>query len=142
MASEDQGKNVLRAGAIGAVGAAALGAVMMAPALGIYANLGLVSAGAGQAAPAVFLAALLCTLPTAVSYALISRELPSAGSAYTWLSEAVNPLVGTWIGLLLAATYFLSVILQPILFGLFSNELLVALFGYHAGYGTWLVGVL
>jgi amino acid transporter len=58
------------------------------------------------------------------------------------LCEAVSPIVGTWVGLLLVATYFISVILQPILFGLFSNELLVAVFGYQPGYGAWFVGVL
>lgn len=134
--------HVLKAGALGPFGAAALGAVMMSPALGIYANLGLISASAGKTAPAEFICALFLTLPTAISYAWIVREIPSAGSAYTWLCEAVNPVVGTWVGLLLVATYFLSVILQPILFGLFSNELLVALFGYHAGYGAWFAGVV
>jgi amino acid transporter len=115
---------------------------MMAPALGIYANLGLISASSGLVAPAVFLAALLCTLPTAVSYALIAREIPSAGSAYTWLSDAVNPWVGTWMGLLLIATYLFCVILQPILFGLFFSDLLSSLLHFQAGYGTWLIGVL
>jgi amino acid transporter len=115
---------------------------MMAPALGIYANLGLISASSGLAAPAVFLAALVCTLPTAVSYALIAREIPSAGSAYTWLSEAVNPWVGTWMGLLLVATYLFCVILQPILFGLFFEDLMVALFGLKASYWLWMAGVL
>ncbi len=132
----------LRAGAIGTFGIAALGAVMMAPALGIYANLGLIGAEAGRVAPAVFLLALCCTLPTAVSYALISREIPSAGSAYTWLSHSLNPVIGMWIGILVAAMYFFAVVLQPILFGLFFNELLSALFNIGTGYGTWLVGVL
>jgi amino acid transporter len=115
---------------------------MMAPALGIYANLGLVNAYAGEVAPVVFLLALACMLPTAVSYALIAREIPSAGSAYSWLSESVNPFVGTWVGLLLVATYFFAVILQPMLFGLFFNELLATLFHAHTGYGTWMLGVV
>ncbi len=132
----------LKASAIGAFGVAALGSVMMAPALGIYANLGLMSANSGITAPAVFLAALLCTLPTAISYALIAREIPSAGSAYTWLSEAANPFVGTWMGLLLVATYLFCVVLQPILFGLFFNELLAFLFNISTGYGTWMAGVV
>ena len=132
----------LKASALGLWSVAALGSVMMAPALGIYANLGLISANSGKAAPAVFLAALIFTLPTAVSYALIAREIPSAGSAYTWLSEAVNPFVGTWMGLLLVATYLFCVILQPILFGLFFNELLAFLFHIQTGYGTWMAGVL
>ncbi len=135
-------RDALKAGTLGSFGVAALGAVMMAPALGIYANLGLISADSGRVAPAVFMVALLLTLPTAVSYALISREIPSAGSGYTWLSESVNPLVGVWTGLLLVATYFFSVILQPLLFGAFLNELLTELFAWQAGYGTWLVGVL
>ena len=81
MPTVDDKAPTLQAGAISTLGIAALGAVMMAPALGIYANLGLIGAEAGRVAPAVFLLALFCTLPTAVSYALISREIPSAGSA-------------------------------------------------------------
>lgn len=132
----------LRAGAMSTLGVAALGAVMMAPALGIYANLGLIGAESGRVAPAVFLLALLCTLPTAVSYALISREIPSAGSAYTWLSDSLTPEIGMWIGSLVAAMYFFAVILQPILFGLFFNDLLSSVFGMQTGYATWLAGVL
>jgi amino acid transporter len=132
----------LRAGAMSTLGVAALGAVMMAPALGIYANLGLIGAEGGKVAPAVFLLALLCTLPTAVSYALISREIPSAGSAYTWLSDSLTPEIGMWIGSLVAAMYSFAVILQPILFGLFFNDLLSSVFGMQTGYGTWLAGVL
>jgi amino acid transporter len=135
-------ETTLKASSLGVISVAALGSVMMAPALGIYANLGLISASSGIAAPAVFLISLLCTLPTAVSYALIAREIPSAGSAYTWLSDAVNPWVGTWMGVLLIATYLFCVILQPILFGLFFSDLLSSLLHFQAGYGTWLVGVL
>jgi amino acid transporter len=124
------------------LGIAALGAVMMAPALGIYANLGLIGAEAGRVAPAVFLLALVCTMPTAVSYALISREIPSAGSAYTWLSDSLHPVIGRWVGILVAAMYFFAVVLQPILFGLFFNDLLGVRFHLHTGYGTWVVGVL
>jgi amino acid transporter len=115
---------------------------MMAPALGIYANLGLIGAESGRVAPAVFLLALLCTLPTAASYALISREIPSAGSAYTWLSDSLTPEIGMWIGSLVGAMYFFAVILQPILFGLFFNDLLSSVFHVETGYGTWLAGVL
>src|SRR5215469_753125 len=135
-------ETTLKASSLGVISVAALGSVMMAPALGIYANLGLISASSGIAAPAVFLISLLCTLPTAVSYALIAREIPSAGSAYTWLSDAVNPWVGTWMGVLLIATYLFCVILQPILFGLFFSDLLSSLLHFQAGYGTWLVGVV
>lgn len=142
MPANDKKSSALRAGSMSTLGIAALGAVMMAPALGIYANLGLIGSESGRTAPAVFLLALLCTLPTAVSYALISKEIPSAGSAYTWLSDSLSPQVGMWIGLLVAAMYFFAVVLQPILFGLFFNDLLSSVFQIHTGYGTWLVGVL
>jgi amino acid transporter len=114
----------------------------MAPALAIYANLGPISGAAGNIAPAVFLVALLCTLPTAVSFALITREIPSAGSGYTWLSAAVNRWVGIWLGLVLLATFLFCIILQPIVFGLFFNELLASVFHIPVGYGTWIWGVL
>jgi amino acid transporter len=84
-ASLAESTQLLKAQSLGVLTVAALGAVMMAPALGIYANLGLISASAGLAAPAVFLAALVCTLPTAVSYALIAREIPSAGIAFKFI---------------------------------------------------------
>jgi putrescine importer len=126
----------LKSNALGAFGAAALGSVMMAPALAIYANLGPISGAAGNIAPAVFLGALLCILPTAVSFALIAREIPSAGSAYTWLSTAVNRGIGTWLGLILLAMFLFCIILQPILFGLFFNELLASVFHVPVGYWT------
>ena len=135
-----QPTETLKASSLGVISVAALGCVMMAPALGIYANLGMISANSGPIAPAVFLAALLCTLPTAVSYALIAREIPSAGSAYTWLSDAINPWVGAFMGMLLLMMYLFCVILQPILFGLFFSDLASAVLGFQAGYGTWLVG--
>ena len=47
-----------------------------------------------------------------------------------------------WIGLLVAAMYFFAVVLQPILFGLFFNDLLASVFHVHTGYGTFLAGVL
>ncbi len=137
-----QARGGLRAGALGTLGAAALGMAMMAPALGIYANLGLIAGSAGSVAPAVFIVALLCTLPTALSYAFISREIASAGSAYTWLSESINPFVGTLVGLLLLATYFIAVLLQPMLFGLFFNDLLGAVLQMQTGYLTWAMGVV
>jgi hypothetical protein len=41
--------------------------------------------------------ALVVSLPTAISYALVNRELPSAGSAFTWSWKPTSPAVGTWV---------------------------------------------
>jgi len=118
-----------------------MGAVMMSPALGIYGNFGPMALTAGKTTPLVFLLALLATLPTAICYAMISREIPSSGSAYTWLWEAVTPAVGVWIGWLLAGFFVIVVFLQPLLFGLFFNDLVRAI-GFEAGYGMFMLGFL
>jgi len=129
----------LKKGALGIIGVAAMGAVMMSPALGIYGNFGPMALTAGKTTPLVFLLALLATLPTAICYAMISREIPSSGSAYTWLWEAVTPAVGVWIGWLLAGFFVIVVFLQPLLFGLFFNDLVRAI-GFEGGYGIFVFG--
>ena len=40
----------------------------------------------GPVVPLIFLVGLVGLLPTAISFALIAREMLSAGSAYTWLT--------------------------------------------------------
>lgn len=131
----------LKGGALGIIGAATMGAVMMSPALGIYGNFGPIALTAGKTAPLVFLIALLATLPTAICYAMISKEIPSSGSAYTWLWEAVNPAVGIWLGWILTVFFVIVVFLQPLLFGLFFNDLL-RIFGISAGYGTFIISMI
>jgi amino acid transporter len=131
----------LRKGVFGVIGVTALGAVMMSPALGIYGNFGPIALTAGQATPFVFLLALFITLPTAICYAMVSKEIPSSGSAYTWLWEAMNPYIGVWIGWLLYGFFIIVVFLQPLLFGLFFNDFM-RLLGFDGGYWLFLISVL
>jgi hypothetical protein len=65
--AKDSDTTILRAGALGKFGAIALGVGMMGPALAIYANLGPIAASAGITSPAIFLVALLLTLPSAAT---------------------------------------------------------------------------
>lgn len=134
------GAGKLKANALGLFGAAALGAVMMSPALGIYGNFGPMALSTGKAAPLVYLLSLLATLPTALCYALISREIPSSGSVYTWLWEAVNPVLGVWIGWILLGFFSIVVFLQPLLFCLFFNDL-IKFFGMTPGYGSLVISL-
>jgi amino acid transporter len=131
----------LKKGALGIMGVAAMGVVMMSPALAIFGNLGPMVKDGGQTTPFVFLIALLATLPTALSYAMISREIPSSGSAYTWLWETVNPSFGIWIGWLLGGFFIIVVFLQPLLFGIFFNDMMHTL-GVDAGFGLFVIGFL
>ncbi len=137
----EQGKTKLKTGAFGVIGVTALGAVMMSPALGIYGNFGPIALTAGNATPFIFLMALFITLPTAISYAMVSKEIPSSGSAYTWLWETMNPYIGVWIGWLLYGFFIIVVFLQPLLFGLFFNDFM-RLLGIDAGYGFFLISVI
>ncbi len=78
---------------------AGLGAIIMSPALGLYFNWGPMSIATGPIAPLIYMLALLISLPTAISYAMVSKEIPAAGQAYTWLWHAFRPEYGLWTGI-------------------------------------------
>lgn len=132
----------LERGVVGLAGAATMGAIMMAPALGLYGNWGPLALDVGVIAPFMFVIGLLIALPTAISYAVIARVMPSAGSAYTWLWRALTPGAGIFIGWILIAYYIVAVVIQPYIFGLYFNELMVFL-GITGidPYITYLLGV-
>jgi amino acid transporter len=131
----------LRANAMGWIGAAALGAIIMSPAGGIYFNFGPMVSAAGAVVPFVFILAMLASLPTALSFAVISREMPSAGSVYAWVWNATRPTLGLFVGWIFAGFYLLAMIVLPGIFALFFNEFL-SYFGIPTGFGTWVIGIL
>jgi amino acid transporter len=95
----------------------------VAPAIGLYATWGPIEATAGPVAPLVFLAALIITLPTVLSYASLSRHAPSAGAAATWLWVTVSPTAGLLAGLVMIAYFVMTAISVPLLFALFFRDL-------------------
>lgn len=114
---------------------------MLSPAMAVYLLFGANVLYAGKAGPLVFLIALAATLPTALSYALVARELPSSGSAFAWASTAINAPVGVTVGCITAIYYIMNVLLQPITFGIFSRDLL-ELAGWTRPFSAWAVGAL
>ncbi len=131
----------LRANSMGWIAAAAIGAIIMSPAGGIYFNFGPMVQKAGAVEPFIFLVALIASLPTALSFAMVAREMPSAGSVYTWIWNAARPSLGLFVGWILVGFYLLAMIVLPGIFALFFNEFL-NYFGLSTGYGTWAAGVL
>lgn len=123
------------------VGAALLGAIIMSPASGLYFNFTPTEATAGTVVPLIFLIAIFVTLPTALSYAALSRSLPSAGSAYTWVRQSIGPHAGVFAGWILNGFYLLAQIVLPGIGALFFNDIL-AQAGIPTGYFTWAIGVL
>lgn len=135
------GAEGLRRNSMTWVGAALLGAIIMSPASGLYFNFTPIEATAGRVVPLIFLIAIVVTLPTALSYAALSRSLPSAGSAYTWVRRAIGPNTGVFAGWILNGFYLLSQIVLPGIGALFFNDILGQI-GVPTGYFTWAIGVL
>jgi amino acid transporter len=114
----------LKRGAIGPIGLAALAIGILSPALGLYVLWPPIQSQAGPIAPLVYLCAMLVALPTAVSYAVLNAEAPSAGAGSTWLWRALSPSAGYLLGLIMLTYLLMSAIVQPLLFGLFARDLL------------------
>ena len=117
----------LKSDVIGLLGAATLGLVFMSPAMTLYGLFGPIFLAAGKLAPMAFVLALVATLPTAFSYAVLSRDHPSAGSTADWASQATGPKIGAWAGWLVFLYYLTNFIIQVVAVGLFFNELLLGL---------------
>jgi amino acid transporter len=96
--SENPSTPKLKSDVIGLLGAATLGVVFLSPAMTLYGLFGPTFLASGNAAPMAFIWALLATLPTAASYALLSRDFPSSGSAADWATRATGYRIGVWTG--------------------------------------------
>src|SRR5882724_1915305 len=114
----------LKPDTIGPWGLAPLAIGITSPAMGLYALWGPMQSAAGPITPLIFLAAMLMTLPTAISYAVLNRAAPSAGAASSWVWTAVNPPGGFQAGLLMTTYFLMAAIAQPLMFALFFQDLL------------------
>lgn len=117
----------LRKDTIGLLGAATLGMAFLSPAMTIYAVFGPLFLACGRAVPFSLMTALLATLPTALSYAILSRDHPSSGSTADWATQAAGHGAGAWVGWIVFLYYLTNNIVQVATGGLFFNELLLAL---------------
>src|SRR5262249_18333172 len=113
-----------KSGQISPLGLAALAIGILSPALGLFALWGPMQAAGGPITPLVYLGAAVLALPTAISYAVLNQEAPSAGAASTWLWRSISPAAGYLIGLTMATYFLLAALAQPLLFGLFFRDLL------------------
>ena len=117
----------LKSNVIGLLGATTLGVVFLSPAMTLYGLFGPIFLECGKAAPLSFVLALAATLPTAFSYAVLSRDFPTSGSVADWATRATGSRIGAWAGWLVFLYYFTNFIIQVAAAGLFFNELLLAL---------------
>lgn len=131
----------LKSDVIGLLGAATLGMVFLSPAMTLYGLFGPIFLACGNLAPMTFVLGLLATLPTAFSYAVLSRDHPSSGSVADWATRATGPRIGAWAGWLVFLYYFTNFVIQVVAAGLFFNELLVTLGAAWPGGVGFTVGV-
>jgi amino acid transporter len=132
----------LKADVIGPWGLAALVIGVTSPAIGLYATWGPIEGTAGPVAPLVFLAALVITFPTVLSYASLTRHAPSAGATATWLWTTVNPTTGLIAGLVMMIYFVMTAISVPLLFGLFFRDFLDWLRVPTSGMSAWVTGLV
>jgi amino acid transporter len=131
----------LQANALGLLATAALTAAYMAPALSIYGLFGPMTEQVGVAVGFVMLIGMLMILPSAVSFGMLAREMPTAGGVYAWASRSLGPAIGIWAGLNTASYYVLTVFFPPIIFGQFFNAFL-SMVGMHPNVWTWLAAAI
>jgi len=92
--------------------------------MGLYALWGPMQLATGPITPLIFIASMVLTLPTAISYALLNAQAPSAGAASTWLWQSLSPAAGLLAGLLMTTYFLMAAIAQPLMFALFFRDLL------------------
>lgn len=140
--ARDAGAQRLEANVIGPWGLAALVIGVTSPAIGLYATWGPIESMAGPIVPLVFLAALVITLPTVLSYASLNRHAPSAGAAATWLWVTVNPTTGLVAGLVMSTYFLMAATSVPLLFGLFFRDLLDSMHWGIPGMASLVAGLV
>jgi amino acid transporter len=116
-------KSKTQSAGIGLLGATTLGVVMLSPAMTLYGGFGPAYLNAGAAAPLAFIWALFATLPTAVSYIVLSRDYPTSGSAADWAEKACSRKVAIWVGWMVFLYYLTNFIIQPVTMGVFAGNL-------------------
>src|SRR5882724_9553757 len=105
----------LKKNTISPLGLAALAIGITSPAMGLFALWGTMQLATGPITPVIFLAAMVVTLPTAISYAVLNSRFPSAGAASSWLWAAIGPAAGFQAGLLMTTYFLMATFSCPVL---------------------------
>jgi amino acid transporter len=114
----------LKKNTISPVGLAALAIGITSPAMGLFALWGTMEAATGPVTPLIFLSAMLVTMPTGISYAVLNSRFPSAGAASTWMWRSISPLAGFLAGLTMSTYFLMATVSAPIMFAMFLADFL------------------
>jgi amino acid transporter len=96
---------------LGLLGVVFFGLAYLGPDIAVV-TFGVVSTKSAGAAPTAYLLATVAMLLTAVAYAVLSREFPSSGSAYTYVGRILGHVTGFFAGWVILLDYlFLPMVL-------------------------------
>jgi putrescine importer len=111
-----------------------LGLGYMTPTI-VFDTFGIVSNQTNGVVPLAYVTALVVMLFTAISYGKMVSVFPSAGSAYTYTRETMNP----YLGFLVGWSALLDYILLPMVNALIIRIYMVSIFP-HVPAWVWIVG--
>ncbi len=103
-------KKGLSAGTVGLIGAVVIGISCIAPAYTFTAAVGPTASVVGAQIPAIILIGFIPMLLVAFGYRELNRQMPDAGTSFTWATRAFGPWIG-WMagwGLVVATILVLS----------------------------------
>ncbi|WP_042351272.1 APC family permease [Bacillus massiliigorillae] len=87
--------------------------------------------------PGAYLLALVVMLFTAYSYGQMAKVIPSAGSAYAYTQQALNPYIGFLVGWAILMDYLFIPLVNYLLFSIFFSAAFPSIPGY-----VWILGML
>lgn len=115
-----------------------LASASMGPAYSIASTMGPMVAAAGGAAPGALVVLSAIMLCIAISFAMLSRVAPSAGSSYSWIRESFGTYVGSYGAWLLILSNFFAVMAIAVPAGVYTLELVAP---QYAQEPHWIAGV-
>src|SRR2546421_5929110 len=129
----------LRRNALGLRHAIVISVAVMSPAASIFFNTIPQAGLVGAAIPLCYVVGFVVALLVANQYSEFSREIPSSGSAYTFVTEGLGPHLGfltAWVGLIAIA---IGVPYSFILLGANLQTLMFRWFGLNFNWSFWFV---
>jgi amino acid transporter len=129
----------LRRDALGLRHAIVISVAVMSPAASIFFNTIPQAAYVGAAFPLCYVIGFVIALLVANQYSEFSREIPSSGSAYTFVTEGLGPHLGfltAWIGLIAIC---IGVPYSFVLLGANLQTLMFRWFGLNLHWSFWFV---
>ncbi|MCT1400256.1 APC family permease [Paenibacillus sp. p3-SID867] len=97
-----------------------MGLAWMSPMI-FFTSFGVLHEGSGGMLLAAYMLAFIAIVFTAASYGQMARAFPVSGSAYTYVTKAMNPFLGFLVGWAVLLDYLFSCIIAVLMFGINLN---------------------